>query len=74
MNLEIFSKRNSLSVATLQSLRNIIPAAKAYVPTGTMLMPYICFSRGFTGFLRQSLSLLEKLYAKTIQHKVSLAD
>lgn len=57
MNLNIFSKENSLSVTTLQSPRNII---LAYVLTGTVFTPYICFSCNFIDLLRQSLSLLEK--------------
>lgn len=69
MNLDIFSKENSLNVTTLQSLRNII---LVYVLTGTTFTPYICVSCDFIDLLRQSLSLPEKLYDKTVQHKVSL--
>lgn len=60
MNLNIFSKNNSLSVATLQCLRNIIPYVIAYVPTQTMFTLYICFGFGFTNLSCHSLSLLEK--------------
>ena len=72
MNLEIFSKENSLSVATLQSQRNTIPAATARVPAQAVFTADTYFSCGFIYLLCQSISLLGEL--TTIQHNISLAD